>query len=302
MIDFARTLVLSLLMGTAFGALAQSPATSLPPVRFLLTFDDGPSLWTDSPTVTIRQQLAHNPVMPGVKALFFVQAVHKNHGGSDAGQRLMQEACAEGHVLGLHSGSPRGHIPHPQFTPAELAESLVVGNAAIAQQCPGTVQFVRPPDWVYNDTTLAAYQAAGLEMLQADISVNDGKIYGWTVSMRRRSHIHAGLEKVAQARRAGLLPEVDGAFPVIVALHDTNRYTAEHMTEYLQILVEESADLGLPLASQPFYTDAQSLARAGHVRAQKQLYVCAGKALSAPMLVRLGLAAGDPYKGCFVQN
>lgn len=294
MFDIARSFVASVLLCTTIGAIAEP----LPPVRFLLTFDDGPSLWTDSPTIAIRQQLAHNPVMPGVKALFFVQAVHKRHGGSDAGRRMMQETCGEGHVLGLHSGSPRGHIPHPQFTPVELAESLTVGDAAIEQQCPGAVQFVRPPDWVYNDATLAAYKVANIEMLQADISVNDGKIYGWNISLRRRSHLRNGLEKVAQARLAGLLPVVDGVIPVIVALHDTNRYTAEHMTEYLQILAEESAVMGLPLASEPFYADGQSLTRAAHVRAQKQLYVCAGMALSTPMTVRLGLKAGDPQKGC----
>ena len=294
MFDTARSLVASVLLCTAVGAMAEP----LPPVRFLLTFDDGPSLWTDSPTVAILKQLAHNPVMPGVKALFFVQAVHKGHGGSDAGRRMMHDTCAQDHVLGLHSGSPRGHIPHPQFSPAELAESLTVGNAAIEQQCPGAVQFVRPPDWVYNDATLAAYQVAHIEMLQADISVNDGKIYGWSISLRRRSHLRNGLEKVAQARLAGLLPVVDGVIPVIVAFHDTNRYTAEHMTEYLQILAEESAGLDLPLSDKPFYADGPSLTRAAHVRAQKQQYVCAGMALATPMTVRLGLKAGDPHKGC----
>jgi peptidoglycan/xylan/chitin deacetylase (PgdA/CDA1 family) len=295
MLEIARSLVTSLLCCAA----AVAVADPLPPVRFLLTFDDGPSLWSASPTTRIRDQLAHNPVMPGVKALFFVQAVHKDHGGSDAGRRMMRETCAEGHVLGLHSGSTLGHIPHPRFSPTELAESLRAGNLAIEEQCPGHVRFVRPPDWIYNDATLAAYQEAHLSMLQADISANDGKIYGWNISLRRRSHIRSGLEKVAQARLAGQLPEVDGVLPVIVALHDTNTYTAEHMTEYLQILSEESAAAALPLASEPFYTDPQSLSRAAQVRAEKQLYVCNGAALSTPLAVRIGLKAGDPRKGCY---
>lgn len=295
MFEFARVLFvlpLVLLVGVA-------GAQPLAPVRFILTFDDGPAIEAPSLTTSIQQQLAQNPVMPGIKALFFVQSVHKQHGGSDAGRQLMRETCAQGHLLGLHSGTPRGHVPHPRLAPDELAESLVQGNLALEQQCAGKVSLVRPPDWVYTDATLAAYAAAEMQMLQADASVNDGKIYGWTVSVRRRAHLRSNLARVLQVRAAGQLPEVDGVLPVIVALHDTNAYTAEHMTEYLQILVEESAAVGLPLATAPFYADRDALARAAHVRAQKQLYVCDKSALATPIAVRLGLRTGDTRRGCF---
>ncbi len=295
MFDIARVLIVVPLLLLGWGAIAQP----LAPVRFLLTFDDGPDLGVPSLTTTIQQQLAQNPVMPGVKGLFFVQATHKRHGDSDQGRQLMRDTCAAGHLVGLHSGTPRGHIPHPRLAPEELAQSLLQGNQAIEQQCPGHVAFVRPPDWVYTDATLAAYQSAQLEMLQADASVNDGKIYGWIVSLQRRSHLRNSLERVAQVRAAGHLPEVDGVLPVIVALHDTNSYTAEHMTEYLQILVEESAAVGLPLASAPFYADRDAIARAAHARAQKQRYVCGKTALAAPIAVRLGLKDGDARRGCF---
>lgn len=295
MFDVARALLVLPLLLFTWCATAQP----LAPVRFLLTFDDGPDIGTPSLTATIQQQLAYNPVMPGIKALFFVQATHERHGDSDLGRQLMRDTCAGGHLLGLHSGTPRGHIPHPRLTPEELAASLSQGNLAIEQQCPGRVAFVRPPDWVYTDATLAAYQVAQMQMLQADASVNDGKIYGWISSPRRRTHLRSTLERVAQARTAGHLPEVDGVLPVIVALHDTNSYTAEHMTEYLQILVEESAAVGLPLASAPFYADRDAMVRAGSVRAQKQLYVCDKTALATPIAVRLGLKNGDTRRGCF---
>lgn len=295
MFEFARVLAVLPLLLFSWGATAQG----LPPVRFLLTFDDGPDTGVSSSTVRIQQQLLHNPVMPGVKALFFVQSAHKNRGGNELGRQLMRETCAAGHLVGLHSGTPRGHVPHPRLAPDELAESLQQGNLAIQQQCHGAVQFVRPPDWVYTDATLAAYRAAQMDMVQADISANDGKIYGWIISLRRRSHMRDSLERVAQARMAGQLPEVDGVLPVIVALHDTNSYTAEHMTEYLQILVEESAAVGLPVASEPFYTNPLGLARAAHARAERQLYVCGKTALSAPIAVRLGFKDGDTRRGCF---
>src|SRR6476646_7486830 len=174
MMATARVLMaiaLGLLIGKAMGQ-------TVAPVRFLLTFDDGPSLWASSPTQRVLAQLAQNPVMPNVTALFFVQSVHHAHGGSDAGRQLMRETCGAGHVMGLHSGSARGHVTHPSLAPQELADSLTQGSAAITQECPGVVEFVRPPDWVYTDATLAAYEAARLQMLQADISANDGKIYG----------------------------------------------------------------------------------------------------------------------------
>jgi hypothetical protein len=71
------------------------------------------------------------------------------------------------------------------------------------------------------------------------------------------------------------------------------------MTEYLQILVEESAAIDLAVAKEPFYSDVQSLSRAAAVRAEKQLYVCDKVALSTPIAVRLGWSAGDPRRGCF---
>lgn len=295
MFEITRALAALSLVACAWNAVAQP----LPPVRFLLTFDDGPSLWSSSPTEQVLAQLAHNAVMPNVAALFFVQSVHRAHGGSDVGRQLMRQTCAEGHVLGLHSGSARGHVTHPSLAPQELAESLIQGNLAISQECPGAVRFVRPPDWVYTDATLAAYGAAHMQMLQADISANDGKIYGWNISLRRRAQLRQGLERVAVARNLDVLPEVDGVLPVIVAFHDTNPYTAEHMTEYLQILVEEGAAAGLTLASEPFYANAATLSRAAHARAVKALYVCDGTALSTPIAVRLGLSSGDKRRGCF---
>ena len=56
-----------------------------PCVRFLLTFDDGPSAWPEynplfgpdfNATLAILGQLATNEVQSGICAIFFVQPVH----------------------------------------------------------------------------------------------------------------------------------------------------------------------------------------------------------------------------------
>jgi peptidoglycan/xylan/chitin deacetylase (PgdA/CDA1 family) len=268
------------------------------PVRFLITFDDGPSLWRDSPTTRILEQLKNNPVVPGIKAVFFVQTAASSHGGSDEGRALMRQECEEGHILALHSGLVAGHIAHTELKPEELADSLEQGRNQLLAECSRDPTLVRPPDWLYNDATLAAYSAAGMHMLLSDMSANDGKIYGWNISLRRRSHFHMELETVRRALDAAELPSQDGVHPVMVAFHDTNTFTADHMTEYLDILVEEAKATGVPLADPPFYTDTDQLLRAARKRAAKLVYTCDGISRSASFMQVLFGTDEPRHRGC----
>ena len=59
---------------------------------------------------------------------------------------------------------------------------------------------------------------------------------------------------------------------MVITFHDTNDFTASHMDEYLRILVEESARVGLPVAQQPFYSDGPSVERIAVLRAQLGVY------------------------------
>jgi peptidoglycan/xylan/chitin deacetylase (PgdA/CDA1 family) len=268
------------------------------PVRFLITFDDGPSLWHDSPTIRILDQLKDNPVVPGIKAVFFVQTAAPSHGGSDEGRALMRQECELGHILALHSGLAAGHIAHTKLNADELADSLEQGRNEILAQCPRDPTLVRPPDWLYNDATLAAYSAGGMHMLLSDMSANDGKIYGWNISLTRRSHFHMELGTVLRALQAGQLPSQDGVHPVMVAFHDVNTFTADHMTEYLNILVEEAKAVGVPLANPPFYTDTDALLRAARKRASRLLYTCDGVSRSASFMQVLFGTDEQRYRGC----
>jgi hypothetical protein len=65
------------------------------------------------------------------------------------------------------------------------------------------------------------------------------------------------------------LEPVNGVVPVIVAFHDTNDFTASHMTDYLQILVDAARENGLPLADPPFYTDTGAAEQAAVARARQ---------------------------------
>jgi peptidoglycan/xylan/chitin deacetylase (PgdA/CDA1 family) len=184
----------------------------------------------------------------------------------------LQRERDEGHVLALHSGSVRGHKNHRFLSADELDRSLRDGVADLRMLSGRAPTLVRPPYWSYDTRTQAAYAAHDLNMLLSDLSARDGKIWGWHISLRRRSHFRSNLERVRQEIEADRLPVVDGVVPVIVTFHDTNDYTASHMDEYLRILIEESARAGLRVSTQPFYSDAASVERIAVLRAQIGVY------------------------------
>ncbi|RMN42255.1 Polysaccharide deacetylase [Pseudomonas cannabina] len=115
---------------------------------------------------------------------------------------------------------------------------------------------LRPPFWNYDKRTFSAYQRHDLKVLLTDLSANDGKIWGYNFSLRRRSNMVSQLSQVRERIAAGELPVVDGVIPVVVTFHDLNRYTARHTQEYVQILVDSAAQTGVRLAAKPFYDDS----------------------------------------------
>jgi hypothetical protein len=129
---------------------------------------------------------------------------------------------------------------------------------------------LRPPFWNYDKRTFAAYQQHGLHVLLTDISANDGKIWGFNASPRRRANMLRQLSEVRERIALGKLPTVDGVIPVVVTFHDLNRYTARHTREYLQILLDSAAATGVRLADKPFYDDHAELEKAALARTVEQ--------------------------------
>ncbi|NWD48632.1 polysaccharide deacetylase family protein [Pseudomonas gingeri] len=233
-----------------------------PPIRFLLTFDDGPSASSFyNPTASVLDDLAHNPIQPGIKALFFVQTRAPRAGNSDIGRALMRREHAEGHILGFHTAT-HWHTNHRSLDPQELEQSLLDGSADIAAITGAPPTLLRPPFWNYDKRTFAAYQRHGLHVLLTDLSANDGKVWGITASPQRRANLLKHLAEVREQIARGEMSVVDGVIPVVMTFHDLNRYTARHMQEYLQILMDCARDTGVRTAEQPFYTDRQALLRA----------------------------------------
>ncbi|KPN90234.1 polysaccharide deacetylase family protein [Pseudomonas nunensis] len=236
------------------------------PIRFLLTFDDGPSassFW--NPTDTVLDGLAQNPLQPNIKAVFFVQTGAPRAGNSDIGRRVMQREHAKGQILGFHTAT-HFHTNHRSLNPEDLEQSLSNGSAAIAAITGAPPSLVRPPFWNYDSRTFAAYQRHGMHVLLTDVSANDGKIWGFNSSPRRRANMLRQLSEIRERIAQGELPTVDGVIPVVVTFHDLNRYTARHTREYLQILLDSAKATGVNTAPKPFYDDQGQLLKAAMAR------------------------------------
>jgi len=237
------------------------------PVRFALTFDDGPSADAqNNSTAIILDALAENPTQKGIKAIFFVLPRSNCGVATNRVRALLERERREGHVLALHDGSSV-HRSHSKLGDRQLEESLRDGVASLMSIVGRPVTLLRPY-WYYDQRTLAAYARHGLTMLLTDISANDGKTWGFHASPRRRSHMASELARVRQRMMRGEITAVEGVTPIVVAFHDTNDYTAAHMQEYLQMLVDEARAAGIALAARHFYDDGAALERAALARAR----------------------------------
>ncbi len=241
------------------------------PIRFLLTFDDGPSAsGYNNPSRSVVADLADNPVSPGIKAVFFLQTQAARSGGSARGRKTMMRESAAGHVLAFHTATAF-HTNHRWLSDAELERTLTQGAADIAAVTATPPLLVRPPFWNYDHRTFAAYRRHGMQVLLTDLSANDGKIWGFNGSPRRRANLYRQLSVVRERIALGELPTVDGVIPVVVTFHDINRYTARHLQEYLQILMDSARINGLKTAAEPFYTNTATLQRAALARTVKEV-------------------------------
>lgn len=239
------------------------------PVRFALSFDDGPSgEERDNPTEVILDALAENPTQTGIKAIFFVMTRSDGGGATPRGRALLERQHGQGHLLALHDGSARAHRNHRGLSDGELEQTLSDGVADLMPIAGRRTALLRPPYWAYDERTLAVYARHGLAMLLTDISANDGKTWGFRASPRRRSHMAGELVRVLGRMKRGEIPAVEGATPIVVSFHDTNDYTAAHMQEYLQMLVDEARSAGMALAARPFYDERAALERAALARAR----------------------------------
>lgn len=255
-------LLLAALSLLLFSAGAAAQATAPAPVRFLLTFDDGPAAAdSDNPTVRILETLARNPYQDNIKAVFFTQTRAWHGGGTDTGRALIRREHAEGHIVALHSAT-WFHSNHRFMNREKLDDTMRRGVDDLTAETGVAPKLVRPPFWAYDADTLASYHQHGMQMLLTDLNANDGKIYGINFSLRKRSNMLTHLAETRKRWATGAMPVVDGSTPIVVTFHDVNTYTARHIEEYMGILLDVARELEVPLAAKPFYDDRDELERA----------------------------------------
>ncbi|MDN5399601.1 MAG: polysaccharide deacetylase family protein, partial [Pseudomonas sp.] len=168
------------------------------PIRFLLTFDDGPSAsGYNNPSRSVVADLANNPVLPGIKAVFFLQTEAARSGGSSRGRKTMEREFAAGHILAFHTATAF-HTNHRWLNDTTLEHTLTEGAVDIAAITGAPPVLVRPPFWNYDKRTFAAYQRHGMQVLLTDLSANDGKIWGFNASPRRRANLYRQLSVVRE--------------------------------------------------------------------------------------------------------
>ena len=259
-----RLLLVFLCLAAPFAQADTPPAP--PPIRFLLSFDDGPSAAIDdNPTAQILDMLAKNEAQSGIKAIFFTQTGAWNGGASATGRQLLLREHEEGHLLAFHTATPR-HSNHRYLKPEEFDLSLQRGAASLEAITGVAPSLVRPPFWSYDARTLESYHRHGMQMLLTDLSANDGKIWGVNWSWHKRSNMLKHLTAVRALWLAGSLPVVDGSVPVVVTFHDVNTYTARNIDVYLLILLDVARELGMPTAAKPFYDEREALEKAALAR------------------------------------
>jgi peptidoglycan/xylan/chitin deacetylase (PgdA/CDA1 family) len=239
------------------------------PIRFLLSFDDGPSGdHRNNSTEQVLDVLAHNNVQPDTKAIFFLQTRAVRGGGTDIGKALMQREQAEGHLLEFHTATEH-HSNHRFLTTEEFEQSLDDGVADLTAIKGVAPTLVRPPFWNYDASTLAGYEKHGMHVLLTDLSANDGKIWGINWSLSKHRNMVKQLAELREQWQAGKLPVVDGSTPIVVTFHDVNTYTSNHIEVYMKILLQVAQELDMPTTAKPFYDNSADLEKAAMARTVK---------------------------------
>ncbi len=245
---------------------AEEAAGKPAPIRFLISFDDGPSGdHVNNSTEQVLDVLAHNGVQPGVKALFFAQTEAVRGGGTEMGRKMLAREQAEGHLIEFHTATPH-HADYTNLSDEELDASLNQGVSDLSAVKGVAPTLVRPPFWHYDERTLHAYQKHGMRVLLTDLNANDGEIWGVNFSFHKHSNLLEQLKQLRPGWEAGKLPVVDGVTPIVVTFHDVNTYTSNHIEVYMKILLQVAQELDMPMAEKPFYDDRAAVEKAALAR------------------------------------
>ena len=202
-------------------------------VTVVLTFDDGPHAASDPDRNYTRQALRTlrtNSVQANTKAVFFIQTHVPFRGGSQSGREVIEAIWAEGHVVGIHTGSTEDHVPHTQRG-GQLRDDLqrasrYLDNLGISSA------FVRPVGGAVNAAVLQTYRFLGLKMVLWDIDSRD-------------SHSGYGRNRIDQWLTREVRRTISaGKTELIVLFHELDRDTRGNIEHYMEVLTASIREAG----------------------------------------------------------
>jgi peptidoglycan/xylan/chitin deacetylase (PgdA/CDA1 family) len=202
-------------------------------VTVVLTFDDGPHALADlsrNYTAQALRTLRTNGVQANTKGVFFVQTHVPHRGGSRVGREAIQRIWAEGHVVGIHTGSVEDHVPHTQRR-GELRGDLE-GARRYLQELGITSTFVRPVGGQTNSAVLATYRDLGLKMVLWDIDSRDS--HGGYNRGRITAHLRQRVGALAGA----------GKSEVVVLFHELDSDTRGNIEHYMETIAKTFQEAG----------------------------------------------------------
>jgi peptidoglycan/xylan/chitin deacetylase (PgdA/CDA1 family) len=200
-------------------------------VRILLTFDDGPhagALGGKNWTEKVLDGLSHK----NAKGAFFIQTHVPYRLASPNGHTIASRIHAEGHALGIHSGSFVDHRCHKWrcTQPADIAgttngldSDMIRARAAIRNIVGIDPKFVRAT-YGYTDVhCMKVYSRHRLKHVYWDIVSGDDTRNASAASVR--AHLEHETKRLAT-----------GARDLIYLLHDINQVTAENLIDYIEVI------------------------------------------------------------------
>lgn len=204
-------------------------------ITVVLTFDDGPHSRADlaqNYTAQALQSLRTNRVQPNAKAVFFVQTHVPHRGGSRVGKEMIRNMGAEGHIVGIHTGSAEDHVSHiARRDRGELRNDLERAMRYLRDLGIQSL-YVRPVGGQTNDPVRNTYRALGLKMLLWDIDSRDSHS-GYTRD-RITQHLRQRIRDLANA----------GNREVIVLFHELDRDTRGNIEHYMANLRSSLQEAG----------------------------------------------------------
>ena len=190
-------------------------------MRLALTFDDGPSEWTEPILDVLRDRDA--------RGTFFVVG-----GRIDGREHVLRRIAAEGHKLGNHTF---GHLRLPRLDESEIRRELGRTEEAVRGVLGSGCTVFRPPGLEHDDRAVPIAASLGLREVGADVVPED-----WRSDVDAKTIV----QRVLEGARPGAIVDLHDGFP---PNRRTSRTDCAPTVAAVRVLVPELQEQGYELVT-----------------------------------------------------